>query len=143
MRIAVRVSAIALGDGSLAVEAGKGKLQQILQKIFTARPLCPRYGTVRLHQGCGGHFSPLRGETWWAVTGSNRRPSRCKRDALPAELTARAAISRRPGAARNRSIFRRSGYRFAVENATKISRLLHVVKQPRDAQVARVPDRVE
>src|SRR5690349_18128657 len=26
--------------------------------------------------------------TWWAVTGSNRRPSRCKRDALPAELTA-------------------------------------------------------
>ena len=28
---------------------------------------------------------------WWALTGSNRRPSRCKRDALPAELTARAA----------------------------------------------------
>ena len=27
---------------------------------------------------------------WWAVTGSNRRPSRCKRDALPAELTARS-----------------------------------------------------
>ena len=26
---------------------------------------------------------------WWAVTGSNRRPSRCKRDALPTELTAR------------------------------------------------------
>jgi hypothetical protein len=26
---------------------------------------------------------------WWAVTDSNRRPSRCKRDALPAELTAR------------------------------------------------------
>ena len=23
---------------------------------------------------------------WWAVTGSNRRPSRCKRDAAPAEL---------------------------------------------------------
>src|SRR5690606_5543029 len=28
---------------------------------------------------------------WWAVTGSNRRPSRCKRDALPTELTARLA----------------------------------------------------
>ena len=28
------------------------------------------------------------GRKWWAVTGSNRRPSRCKRDALPAELTA-------------------------------------------------------
>src|SRR3546814_18304520 len=26
--------------------------------------------------------------SWWAVTGSNRRPSRCKRDALPTELTA-------------------------------------------------------
>ena len=25
---------------------------------------------------------------WWAVTGSNRRPPRCKRGALPAELTA-------------------------------------------------------
>ena len=25
---------------------------------------------------------------WWAVTGSNRRPYRCKRYALPAELTA-------------------------------------------------------
>ncbi len=24
---------------------------------------------------------------WWAVTGSNCRPSRCKRDALPTELT--------------------------------------------------------
>src|SRR5580704_15063174 len=29
-------------------------------------------------------------EGWWAVTDSNRRPSRCKRDALPTELTARA-----------------------------------------------------
>ena len=25
---------------------------------------------------------------WWAVTVSNRRHSRCKRDALPTELTA-------------------------------------------------------
>ncbi len=24
---------------------------------------------------------------WWVVTGSNRRPSACKADALPAELT--------------------------------------------------------
>jgi hypothetical protein len=29
---------------------------------------------------------------WWAVTGSNCRPPRCKRDALPAELTARNEI---------------------------------------------------
>lgn len=27
---------------------------------------------------------------WWALTGSNRRPSRCKRDALPTELSALA-----------------------------------------------------
>ena len=25
---------------------------------------------------------------WWAMTDSNRRPSRCKRDALPTELIA-------------------------------------------------------
>ena len=25
---------------------------------------------------------------WWALTGSNRRPSACKADALPAELSA-------------------------------------------------------
>ena len=30
-------------------------------------------------------FPPFR---WWAVRGSNPRPSRCKRDALPTELTA-------------------------------------------------------
>ena len=27
-------------------------------------------------------------QNWWAMTGSNRRPPRCKRDALPAELIA-------------------------------------------------------
>lgn len=32
---------------------------------------------------------PCLRRQWWAVTGSNRRPSRCKRDALPTELTAR------------------------------------------------------
>src|SRR3984957_11606830 len=31
---------------------------------------------------------------WWAVTGSNRRPSRCKRDALPTELTALGTAGR-------------------------------------------------
>src|SRR3546814_19683713 len=31
----------------------------------------------------------LRGEGWWAVTGSNRRPSGCKPLALPTVLTAR------------------------------------------------------
>src|ERR671916_1604205 len=36
---------------------------------------------------------------WWAVPGSNRRPSRCKRDALPTELTARAEVSSAMGRA--------------------------------------------
>ena len=39
-----------------------------------------RAGRVSLH---------TKGQGWWAMTGSNRRPSRCKRDALPAELIAR------------------------------------------------------
>lgn len=38
---------------------------------------------------------------WWAVTGSNRRPSRCKRDALPTELTAQG-LRRLPPASRLR-----------------------------------------
>ena len=30
---------------------------------------------------------------WWVVTGSNRRPSRCKRDALPTELTTHKCVN--------------------------------------------------
>ena len=37
-------------------------------------------------RGFGGQVRILG--KWWAVTVSNRRPSRCKRDALPTELTA-------------------------------------------------------
>src|SRR5689334_16147272 len=50
----------------------------------------------------GGRFKKTRhnyiaeareaSESWWAVTGSNRRPYRCKRYALPAELTALRAV---------------------------------------------------
>ena len=36
----------------------------------------------------------VSGGKWWAMTGSNRRHSRCKRDALPTELIAPAGISR-------------------------------------------------
>ena len=32
-------------------------------------------------------FRPNSMKSWWVVTGSNRRPSACKADALPAELT--------------------------------------------------------
>ncbi len=31
-------------------------------------------------------FTRLREKSWWRMTGSNRRPSACKADALPAEL---------------------------------------------------------
>lgn len=33
------------------------------------------------------------GLNWWALRGSNSRPSRCKRDALPTELSARLTES--------------------------------------------------
>ena len=38
-----------------------------------------------------------QGKPWWAVRGSNPRPSRCKRDALPAELTAPGSMPSRRG----------------------------------------------
>lgn len=49
----------------------------------------------------GTSRDPRRNPTisWWAVTGSNRRPSRCKRDALPTELTARPRV---PASSRKR-----------------------------------------
>ena len=37
-------------------------------------------------------------QNWWALTGSNRRPSRCKRDALPTELSARTMMCEVPPA---------------------------------------------
>ena len=52
-----------------------------------------RVQIVRLRpEGYGATaFIRLANEGWWAVTGSNRRHLRCKRSALPAELTARRA----------------------------------------------------
>jgi hypothetical protein len=45
------------------------------------------------------HHSPLWVkeifETWWALTGSNRRPLACKASALPAELNAQKMVTRR------------------------------------------------
>src|SRR5436309_3232829 len=40
-----------------------------------------------------GSLARLASERWWAVTDSNRRPHRCKRCALPTELTARRETS--------------------------------------------------
>ena len=36
-----------------------------------------------------GAFEEGGGRVWWVLTGSNRRPSPCKGDALPAELSTR------------------------------------------------------
>src|SRR4051812_329476 len=39
---------------------------------------------------------------WWAMTDLNRRPSRCKRDALPAELIARIDSCEPPSRSKRR-----------------------------------------
>ncbi|GAC43589.1 hypothetical protein PPOP_2975 [Paenibacillus popilliae ATCC 14706] len=33
-------------------------------------------------------------DEWWTLTGSNRRPSACKADALPAELSVHKVVTR-------------------------------------------------
>ena len=44
------------------------------------------------------HFTtpPRAKKLWWRMTGSNRRPSACKADALPAELILHGNAQRRP-----------------------------------------------
>src|ERR1700675_4197429 len=77
---------------------------------------CPLRGRYRICSGACARVTPAHGAygsgnfrrdhpamveiipaegPWWAVTDSNRRPSRCKRDALPAELTALSKQYRR------------------------------------------------
>jgi hypothetical protein len=65
-------------------------LEHVLKKV--ARLFRFRHAPTTLILSCVliAQMIPFdRDALWWAVTGSNRRPSRCKRDALPAELTAR------------------------------------------------------
>ena len=38
-------------------------------------------------------FDYKQNNTWWRMTGSNRRPSACKADALPAELILRIMVT--------------------------------------------------
>lgn len=56
-------------------------------------------GTERMEQDCRQHGRGLHrrntrnaGMGWWAVRDSNPRPPRCKRGALPSELTARSGM---------------------------------------------------
>src|SRR4029078_2843838 len=52
--------------------------------------LRPTTGSLRVEAAC--QPKRRRRDGWWAVTGSNRRHPACKAGALPAELTALAAL---------------------------------------------------
>src|SRR3954454_9767077 len=73
------------------------KLQAAALRRLACQPEPQATSAVRLRMSFGGQPLPLRGAGWWAVTESNRRHPACKAGALPAELTAHAALSRRPG----------------------------------------------
>src|SRR5258707_5089156 len=62
-----------------------------LTSVITVWPQHTRRYVVDILRGMAASGRSSRGgRRRWAVTGSNRRPSACKADALPAELTARA-----------------------------------------------------
>ena len=60
----------------------------------TARLRPPQGRAVRPERLRTKLIAPTAWCEWWAVTVSNRRPSRCKRDALPTELTAPPGVLR-------------------------------------------------
>src|SRR5690606_33628363 len=84
----------------------------------------------RPHSRCGrGMHVDRRGRwpaPWWAVTGSNRRPSRCKRDALPAELTALARGAVRC-ALKTKDADRECGRRQTVTSVASVERVLEAL----------------
>jgi hypothetical protein len=49
-------------------------------------------------------FEECRARVWWVLTGSNRRHSPCKGDALPAELSTRPGRRSRPGYSNARAV---------------------------------------
>jgi hypothetical protein len=63
-----------------------------------------RHGPTRPNLACCDLFRSARARRWpaggwWVVRGSNPRHSRCKRDALPTELTTRRRGGNRPAGA--------------------------------------------
>ena len=58
-------------------------------------------------------YNVLTGKEWWVVRGSNPRPTRCKRVALPAELTT-LFILKRKDLCHGGKILRRLFYRAGV-----------------------------
>ena len=73
------------GNDSNRCEASKARnLLQVAPSFTTHNLATPRQKTR--HKG--GFFN------WWELRGSNSRPSRCKRDALPAELNSHLAYGK-------------------------------------------------
>jgi hypothetical protein len=69
---------------------GRMALHRKAYRAATARALEFARHRISFHaiSGCKGATHDNKEGSWWALTGSNRRPSRCKRDALPTELSA-------------------------------------------------------
>ena len=78
-----------LGDSDLvecAVELAVAATVESVTAVFAAAGLQGGDAGVACELGVAGEAVD---RLVWAVTGSNRRPPRCKRGALPTELTAR------------------------------------------------------
>ncbi len=93
--------AIQDGHSLEKIAAALGTTVQMIEKTYAAHVAKRLRDVVETVSGAQSgarrrerlEITPPKGDVvlkdqWWAVTGSNRRPSRCKRDALPTELTA-------------------------------------------------------
>ena len=96
----LQVGRIGLERRRLAVDLRRGLVQALeraarhrhLRPLASERPGDPAADPLaRAHDERDTASIP---RSIWAVPGSNRRPSRCKRDALPTELTARRKFYR-------------------------------------------------
>ena len=76
-----------MGRGIAAFPRLLGCLRKVPDSASVARhiPFLPRIGYWHADR----KLRPRSVESWWAMTGSNRRPFGCKPNALPAELIAR------------------------------------------------------
>jgi hypothetical protein len=87
---------------TLSMVQRKESVQKTINEDFSARPICFSNGMADTEEypesltcanlphphteeryGRAADGIAVGGKGWWAMTGSNRRPSRCKRDALP------------------------------------------------------------
>ena len=89
--LAFRQNLLGSGVVGLAGHGVFGVFHRSIGRVRACRPGGRRLPRLRRGRGgLPGASAHHRGSPdWWALTGSNRRPSRCKRDALPTELSAR------------------------------------------------------